>query len=167
MRRREFITLLGGAAVSWPLAARAQQPAMPVVGFLTAGALPTYPDALRAFRQALKESGHTEGETVAIDYRFAENQPDRLPELAAELVRRRVNVIVASSAPAAVAAAQATTTIPTVFIVPKTRSGSDWSRASLGQAATPPESTSSRPNWRRSGWSCCGRWCPRPSGSPR
>jgi putative ABC transport system substrate-binding protein len=119
MKRREFITLLGGAAVSWPLAARAQQPAMPVVGFLTAGALPTYPDALRAFRQALKESGHTEGETVAIEYRFAENQPDRLPELAAELVRRRVNVIVASSAPAAVAAAQATTTIPTVFIVPE------------------------------------------------
>ena len=119
MRRREFITMLGGAAAAWPLAARAQQPAMPVIGYLNAGALHTYTDALRAFRQALKETGHTEGETVAIDYRFAESQPDRLTELAAQLVRRHVNVMVASSAPAAVAAAQATTTIPTVFIVPE------------------------------------------------
>jgi putative ABC transport system substrate-binding protein len=118
LRRRDFVTLLSGAAVGWPLAARPQQ-ALPVIGYLNAGTLHTYTDALRAFRQALKESGHTEGETVAIDYRFAENQPDRLPELAAELVRRHANVIVASSAPAAVAAAQATTTIPTVFIVPE------------------------------------------------
>ena len=119
MRRRDFISLLGGTPVVWPVVARAQQSALPVIGYLNAGALHTYADALRAFRQALKETGHTEGETVAIDYRFAENQPDRLPELAAQLVRRHVNVIVASSAPAAVAAAQATTTIPTVFIVPE------------------------------------------------
>ena len=123
MRRRQFIALIGGAAAAppllWPLAARAQQAPMPVVGYLNAGTPSFYSDSLRIFRQALKDSGYVEGETVAIDYRFAENHADRLPELAAELVRRRVNVIVASSAPGAVAAAQATATIPTVFIVPE------------------------------------------------
>jgi putative ABC transport system substrate-binding protein len=118
MRRREFIRLVGGVA-AWPLAARAQQAAVPAIGYLNAGTPGAYSDVLRAFRQSLKESGHVEGETVAIDYRWAENQPNRLPELAAELVRRRVAVIAASSAPAAVAAAKATTTIPTVFIVPE------------------------------------------------
>jgi ABC-type uncharacterized transport system substrate-binding protein len=123
MRRREFISLLSGAAAAptllWPRTARAQQAPMPVVGYLNAGTLSSYSDSLRSFRQALKDSGYVEGETVAIDYRFAENHADRLPELAAELVRRRVNLIVASSAPGAVAAAQATATIPTVFIVPE------------------------------------------------
>ena len=122
MRRRELISLLGAAsaapALLWPFVARAQ-PAMPVIGYLNAGSPSFYSDSLRSFRQALKESGYVEGETVAIDYRFAENHADRLPELAAELVRRRVNLIVASSAPGAAAAAQATATIPTVFIVPE------------------------------------------------
>jgi putative ABC transport system substrate-binding protein len=118
MRRREFIALFGGAA-TWPLAARAQQAAMPVIGFIDATTLDAYSDYLRPFREGLKENGYIEGDNVAIEYRWAENETDRLPVLTADLVRRRVNVIVAFSEPASMVAAKATTTIPIVFMVPE------------------------------------------------
>jgi putative ABC transport system substrate-binding protein len=115
MRRREFMTLVGGAA-AWPLAARAQQAAMPVVGYLNSRAPGADPVLLNAFRQGLKEMGFIEGQNVAIEYRFAENQNERLPELAADLVRRQVAVIVANG-PATMPAKAASTSIPIVFAV--------------------------------------------------
>ena len=118
MRRREFITLLGGSAVTWPLAARAQQPAMPVVGCVYPGAPELSTGVVAAVRKGLGESGFTEGRNVTVEFRFAYNDNARLPELMADLVHRRVAVIVTpGSTPAALAAKAATTTIPVVFSI--------------------------------------------------
>jgi putative tryptophan/tyrosine transport system substrate-binding protein len=117
MRRREFIVLLGSSAAGWPLAAHAQQAAMPVIGFLDVRSPEAIGDRLVAFRQGLKETGFVEGENVTITYRWAENRTERLPELAADLVRLKAAVITTAGPPAAFAAKAATTTIPSLFIV--------------------------------------------------
>jgi putative ABC transport system substrate-binding protein len=127
MRRRNFITLLGGAAAAWPLAAKAQQPAMPVIGFLHTRSRETFMHNVARFLKALSDAGYVEGRNIAVEYRFADGQYDRLPAMAAELVRLPVAVLVAGGGePSALAAAAATSSIPIVFVV-----GSDPVKAGL------------------------------------
>jgi putative ABC transport system substrate-binding protein len=143
MRRREFITLVGGTAMTWPVAARAQQPAAPLVGFLCSGTAATWRPIVTAFLQGLTESGFTEGRDVAIDYRYADGQYDRLPALAADLVDHKVNVIFAtgSSAPA-LAAKTSTSTIPIVF-----ETGGDPVKAGLVESLNRPGGNVTGVSW--------------------
>jgi putative tryptophan/tyrosine transport system substrate-binding protein len=162
MRRREFLGGLGGTVVGWPHVTHAQQPAMPLIGFLSSLSANDEARVTAAFHQGLNEAGYVDGRNVALEYRWAEGQYQRLPAMAAELVRRQMAVIAAiSGTPAGLAAKSATTSIPIVFAI-----GGDPVAPGLVTSLNRPGgnvtvSPSSRPRLRRSGWGCCASWSPR------
>ena len=147
--RRELIAALGGAA-AWPVAARAQQPATPVIGFLSGSSIANRAHLMTAFRQGVRESGYVDGKNVRFEYRWAEDQYDQLPDLVADLERRQVAVIAATDTPSAIAAKAATTTTPIVFASGPTRSGKVSSPLLTDRAATLRASPFFLPPWRQS-----------------
>ena len=161
MRRREFITLLGGAAAAWPFAARAQQAGrLPTIGFLVAGTPSSHGQWFAALVQRLRELGWIEGRTVAIEYRWAEGRTERFEEIAAEFVRRKVDVIVTSATAAIVAAKQATSVIPIVFAAAGDPVGTGLVASLAGRAATSPAYRSSEPILRPSDLNFCASLSP-------
>lgn len=164
MRRREFVTLLGGSAVAvWPLAARAQQPAVPTIGILSGETSKLWASRMQAFRQGLSEAGFTEGKDVTIEYRWADDYSDRLAELAADLVRNQVAAIIVGGVPSVRAAIAATRTIPILFQI-----GVDPVTAgfvsSLNRPVTMlPASPISVSSSGQSAWSCCMSWFHQPA----
>ena len=157
-RRRDLITLLGGAAAAWPVVAHGQQPAMPVIGVLNPTRRDANPDRLRGFRQGLKDTGYVEGENVAIEYRWAENQPSDLPTLAADLARRQVAVSPGSHRRAGCQGCNHHD--PHRLHCREDPVGLALSRASPGRVATYRHQFSQRLSWWRSGWNSCVSWCP-------